>query len=201
MHREPIGFAAEMMEREAVEAVRAGLEQPEIQSREDPKGTRTKPSPDSSHRQAEAGHRTPARLLFIQPGMCRVCWSVMAGVCRLPMSFRDGEATERPARQVRHVVRTAVMRLQGCPLHAVGGAPRAAATACLVRYSELNHVKKELERALQQVNGQMKQEGGAGGDETDRSLTDTNCTFSTFPDPPDNSFMRPKTAVSAHPTR
>ena len=117
------------------------------------------------------------------------------------MSFRDGEATERPARQVRHVVRTAVMRLQGCPLHAVGGAPRAAATGCLVRYSELNHVKNELERALQQVKGQMKQEGGAGGDETDRSLTDTNCTFSTFPDPPDNSFMRPKTAVSAHPTR
>ena len=42
MHREPIGFAAEMMEREAVEAMRAGLEQPEIQSREDAKGTRTK---------------------------------------------------------------------------------------------------------------------------------------------------------------
>ena len=69
MHREPIGFAAEMREREAVEAVRAGLEQPEIQSREDPKGTRTKPSPDLSHRQAKAGHRTPARLLFIQLGM------------------------------------------------------------------------------------------------------------------------------------
>ena len=42
MHREPIGFAAEMMEREAVEAMRAGLEQPEIQSRKDAKRNKNK---------------------------------------------------------------------------------------------------------------------------------------------------------------
>ena len=62
-------------------------------------------------------------------------------------------------------------------------------------------MKRELEKALRQVKDEMKEEGGGVGDVTDRSLGDTECTFSTFTDPPDNSFMRPKTAVSANPTR
>ena len=60
-------------------------------------------------------------------------------------------------------------------------------------------MKKELEKALRQVKGEMAVEGGAAGDMTDRSLEETECTFSTFTDPPDN-FMRPKSAVSANPT-
>jgi len=66
-----------------------------------------------------------------------------------------------------------------------------------MRYSELNHVKRELEKSLRQVKDQMMEEAGStsrleGGDITERSETeDTTCTFSTFSNPPSMRLMRP----------
>jgi len=77
----------------------------------------------------------------------------------------------------------------------------------LVRFSELNLVRRELEKALRQVKQEMVNErgdevinNGGNTERTDCSVAQTDCTFTTFSDPPSRSFLRPASAMSANAT-
>lgn len=75
----------------------------------------------------------------------------------------------------------------------------------LLRFRDLNYVRRELEKALRQVKQEMTEQVGLDsvdkGDNTVRSTAYTDCTFTTFSDPPSRSFLRPASAMSAKATQ